>query len=381
MRFVVDAGPAAVAERTGVGTYVWNLLRSLPLADPTTEYIAWYVRFRSLFEHRRPFHGLGVTERRVVLPSRLIARSGRFRMPLVEALAPCDIVFGTNFVPPSSRSTPFVVTVHDLAFRLFPATAPHAVGWWRRAVERSVRTATKVVVPSDATRADLLRLYEVDPGNVVVVPLGVDHAVFSPASAERIDEMRARFGIEGPYLVFLGRHQRKNLDGMLRAFAAIPDQVRPRLVVTGAAPWSRDGSDPDGPALRALPERVRRQVSFVGFVPSEDAAALLSGSLGLAFPSLYEGFGLPALEAMACGAPVLTSNLSSLPELVGDAAVLVDPRDDDSIADGLLRIVNDGSLRERLRTAGLQRAARYEWGATAEATAKVLHDAAVAGGR
>jgi glycosyltransferase involved in cell wall biosynthesis len=379
MRFLVDAGPAVLAERTGIGTYVWNLLRNLPVVDPGNEYLAWYVHFRSIFEPRRHFDGLGVIEKRVVLPSRLTAQAGRFRIPLVELVAPCDVVFGTNFVPPSSLRTPSVVTVHDLAFRLFPETAPQAVPWWTRAVEHSVRSATRVVVPSEATRADLLRLYEVDPRNVVVVPLGVDHAVFSPASDERIDDVRARFGIHGPYLVFLGRHQRKNFDGMLRAFAAIPDQIRPGLVVTGSAPWTRDGSDHDGPAMEAVPERVREQVSFVGFVSSEDAAALLSGSLGLAFPTLYEGFGLPALEAMACGAPVLTSNLSSLPELVGDGAVLVDPREDTSVADGLLRIVTDGSLRDRLRAAGLQRAARYEWGTTAKATADVLHEAAAAG--
>lgn len=379
MRFLVDAGPAVLAERTGIGTYVWNLLRHLPIVDPGNDYLAWYVHFRSILEPRRHFDGLGVIEKRVVLPSRLIARAGRSGIPLVELVAPCDVVFGTNFVPPSSRRTPFVVTVHDLAFRLFPETAPQAVRWWTRAVERSVRSATRILVPSEATRADVLRLYEVDPRDVVVVPLGVDRTIFSPASDERIHDVRARFGIHGPYLVFLGRHQRKNFDGMLRAFAAIPDRIRPGLVVTGSAPWTRDGSDYDGPAMEVVPERVRRQVSFVGFVPSEDAAALLSGSLGLAFPTLYEGFGLPALEAMACGAPVLTSNNSSLPELVGDAVVLVDPSEDDSIVDGLVQIVTDASLRERLRAAGLQRAARYEWGTTAKATADVLHAAAAAG--
>jgi glycosyltransferase involved in cell wall biosynthesis len=241
-----------------------------------------------------------------------------------------------------------------------------------------VRDAAKVLVPSNTTRDDLLRLYDVDPSRVVVVPLGVDRSLYSPARRERIDEVCRRFRIEGPYLVVLGRHQRKNLDGLLRAFASIPARVRPRLVVTGSPAWTPDGADHDGAALAALRAEARDQVSLIGYVRPDEAAALLSGSLGLAFPSSYEGFGFPALEAMACGAPVLTSNVSALPELVGDAAVLVDPRDDASIAEGLLRIVTDGSLRHRLREAGLARAARYDWDETARATAAALHDAAAA---
>jgi glycosyltransferase involved in cell wall biosynthesis len=244
-----------------------------------------------------------------------------------------------------------------------------------------VREAAAVLVPSQATREDLVRSAAVDPDRVRVIPLGVDRSTFAPAGEERVAEVRTRYGIEGPYLVVLGRHQRKNLGGLLRAFASLPDAIRPLLVVTGAPAWTPDGSDHDGPALAALPERIRRQVSLVGYVPPSDAAALLSGSLALAFPSLYEGFGLPALEAMACGAPVVTSNTSSLPELVGDAAVLVDPRDDDAIAEGLARIVTDEELRERLRAVGLERAARYDWDETAKATAAALRGAAAAGRR
>jgi glycosyltransferase involved in cell wall biosynthesis len=375
VRILVDARPAVVAERTGVGTYAWHLLQRLPAVDPTSEYVAWYLDFRSI-RQRRHLADSGVIERRVAFPSRVFDRTARFGFPPIELFERCDLVFGTNFVPPPSRRAPFVITVHDLAFRLFPETAPQAAGWWRRAVERSVRDALRVIVPSEATRDDLLRLYDVDPDRVVVIGLGVDRSVFSPAPPERVDQARRRFGIEGPYLVVLGRHQRKNLDGLLRAFAAIPDEIRPRLVVTGSTPWTPDGSDHEGPALAALPERVRGQVSLVGYVTPADAAALLSGSLGLAFPSLYEGFGFPALEAMASGAPVLTSNTSSLPELVGDAAVLVDPRDDGSILEGLIRIVTDDALRQRLREAGLARAARYDWDETARATAAALHDAA-----
>jgi glycosyltransferase involved in cell wall biosynthesis len=176
-------------------------------------------------------------------------------------------------------------------------------------------------------------------------------------------------------VLFLGRHPRKNLHGMLRAFAAVPDAVRPRLVVTGSRPYTRDGSDPDRSALDALPGRIRDRVSLIGYVSTEDTVALLSGAVALAFPTFYEGFGFPALEAMACGTPVLTSNVSSLPEVVGDAAVLVDPRDDAAITESLARLLEDGALRDRLRAAGLARVLEYDWDRTARATADVLHDA------
>jgi glycosyltransferase involved in cell wall biosynthesis len=376
VRIVVDGAPAVGAGPTGVGTYVLNLLHRLPIVDPTTEYVAWYVHFRSLFRRRRPFADAGVVERRIVLPSRLVDRTARFGFPLIELFSPCDLVFGTNFILPPSSKTTSVVTVHDLAFALYPETAPEVAGWWRRAVAASVRKAARVLVPSRATRTDLLNVYDVDPDRVVEVPLGVDRAVFSPVSANRIEDVRARLGIEGQYLLFLGCHPRKNLDGMLRALATVPDEVRPRLVVTGSAPRTRDRSDDPRSAIAAHPHHIRRKVSFIGHVSQNDVAALLSGSVGLAFPTLYEGFGFPALEAMACGTPVLTSNTSSLPELVGNAAVLVDPRDDASIAAGLLRIVTDEPLRDRLRALGLERAALYDWDVTARATSTVLHAAA-----
>jgi glycosyltransferase involved in cell wall biosynthesis len=376
VRVLVDARPAALASPTGVGTYVVNLLRRLPRVDPRTRYVAWYLHARGLGRRRRWFEGLGVDERGLRFPARLFDRTARAGFPPVELFGRFDVVFGTNFVPPPSRRLPSVVTVHDLAFELLPETAPQAVPWWRSAVRDAVRRAVRVLVPSASTRDDLIRLHGADASRIEVVPLGVDREVFRPAAPEAVDEARRRFGIEGPYVVVLGRHQRKNVPRLLRAFASVPSDARPRLVVTGDRPWTPDGSDHDGPTLAALPEDVRRSVSLVGYVPPAEAAALLSGSLGLAFPTLYEGFGFPALEAMACGAPVLTSATSSLPELVGDDAILVDPLDESSIAEGLVRLVTDEGLRARLREAGLRRAAGFDWDATARATAEALRGAA-----
>jgi glycosyltransferase involved in cell wall biosynthesis len=377
VRVLVESTPAVLAERTGVGTYVWNLLCRLPEVDPSSEYVARYVHFRGATgQQERRLRGLSVVERPIPYPWRVYRWSARFNVPPVGLLARCDVVFMPNFLPRPALGKRSVVTVHDLAFHLFPETAPHAAPWWRRAVRRAIHGATRVLVPSESTRQDLLRLYEVPPEGVVSVPLGIDRDLFRPASEEDVADVRRRYGIDGPYLLFLGRHQRKNLHGMLRAFAAMPNDLRPTLVVTGSPPYTRDRSDHDGPALAALPDAVRAKVSLLGHVPSGDTVSLLSGAVALAFPTFYEGFGFPALEAMACGTPVLTSNVSSLPEVVGDAALLVDPRDETSIAEGLARIVGDEALRTRLRAAGAQRVGRFDWDETARGTAAVLHAAA-----
>src|SRR5439155_1689263 len=228
--------------------------------------------------------------------------------------------FATNFVPPPTRTGRVVATVHDLAFRRFPETAPQAVTWWRDAVLHTVRRASRLIAPSEWTKRDLLELYGALEAKVAVIPLAVDCEMYRPPSEERILEVRRAFGIDGPYLVALGRGPRKNLPRLLAAFAALPGDIRPRLVIAGAREWSPDGLDPGSDALRALPRDVRAAVTLVGYLPEAEKVALLGAAIGLAFPSLYEGFGFPVLEAMACGTPVLTSDASSLPDLAGSGA-------------------------------------------------------------
>ncbi len=376
---MIDARPAVDREKTGVGYYAWHLIRRLPEVDPETDYLAWYVHFKTAVGRWRHFDDVRLPnfrERGLIYPSRVLERTARSGFPRAEWFGRFDVLFGTNFVPPPSRAERVVVTVHDLAFQLFPETAPQAVPWWRQAVARTVRRARRVIVPSESTKRDLLEIYGVGADRVVVVPLAVDHVRYQPPPADRVEAVRRRLGIDGPYLLALGRTRRKNLQRLLEAFAALPDDLRPTLVVAGASPWSPDGSDGGLDALFALSPQVRTSVRFVGYVPETQKAALLGGATALAFPSLYEGFGFPALEAMACGTPVLTSNVSSLPELVGDAAVLVDPNDVEAIADGLHRLLCDQALHDRLRAAGLARAAEFDWTRTARATAAVLHEAA-----
>jgi len=369
--------------RTGIGYYTWHIVRRLPLVDPDTTYIAWYLDIRGtlglssrrrLFDHVAP----NLVDRRTPIPTTWFDRSAlRLDLPRLDWMVRFDVLFAPNFVPPPTRARRLVLTVHDLAFRLFPHTAPLATRRWLSRLDAALARASRVIVVSEQTRRDLLELYRVPAERVSVVPLGVDTEHFRPAPPEAVAAVRRRFGIDGPYLLSLtGIEPRKNLPAIIRAYASLGDDVRPVLVLAGpVAPWNPEGWNLVRPALDELPSRVRERIVVTGYVPEPDKVSLLSGAEALVYPSLYEGFGLPVIEAMACGAPVLTSDVSALPETAGDAALLVDPHDTEAVAHGMERLLTDGTLRDELRVAGLARATMFSWEDAARRTAEVLHRA------
>ncbi|MGH2679212.1 MAG: glycosyltransferase family 4 protein [Actinomycetota bacterium] len=371
--------------RTGVGSYTWNLITRLPATAPDTTFVAWYLDLRAalgidrrgrLFEDVR---APNLVDRRMPIPSRWFDRVAlRLDAPRLERMVRFDVLFAPNFVPPPTRSRGVVLTIHDLAFRRFPETAPMATHRWLARLEASLRTASQVIVVSERTRSDLIESYPRATARLAdrltVVPLGVDPSVFRPRPAEAVETVRRRFAIDGPFLLSLGGIEpRKNLPALIRAYASLPEGVRPSLVLAGpVAPWNPEGWNLVRPTLEALPHRVRARIVVTGYVSEDDKVALLSGAEALVYPSLYEGFGLPVIEAMACGTPVLTSDVSALPETAGDAALLVDPHATDDIAAGMERLLTDTTLRERLRAAGVARAAGFSWDETARLTAEVL---------
>lgn len=385
MRFLIDARPALDPRRTGVGRYAEELLRELPRADPGATYVAWYLHARGLLRPRRFFDGAPNLEERA---SRIPARAfqpvaWRLGVPRVEWLAGgFDALLATNFLPPATgmldRS---VLVVHDLAFERYPETAPHIDGRWRRRFAEALARCAAVVVPSAATRDDLVALHGVGPERVHVVPHGIRAEAFAPPpdARERARRVRERFGIGGRYVLFLGGIEpRKNLARLVRAFASVGPEAWLALAGGPVRWYPRAAAEVEAEVAR-LPASVRRRVVRTGYVADEDRLALLWGAELLAYPSLAEGFGLPVLEAFAAGVPVLASRASSLPEVAGEAALLVDPLDEEGIAEGISRLLADEELRARLRAAGLERCRRFTWRRTAEATAAVLRAAAPRG--
>jgi glycosyltransferase involved in cell wall biosynthesis len=280
---------------------------------------------------------------------------------------PPEALFIPAHVLPLAHPPCSLVTVHDLGYLHFPEAHP----WSQRAyldwsTRWSARAASALLADSEATRADLVRLYGTDPGKITVVYPGRDESlrrVDDPAEWARV---RAAYGIVGEYVLHVGTvHPRKNLARLIDAFAQLQgDFPGLRLVLAGARGWLAD------PILqRARTLGLADHVRLPGYVAAGDLAALLSGARVYAFPSLYEGFGFPALEAQACGVPLVAARASSLPEVAGDAAVYVDPLSVDDIARGLRLALSDATLCAELAARGAENLRRFSW---ARAAAEVL---------
>lgn len=366
-RFGIDATPL-LGRRTGIGRLVTELVDGLAAAlGPDEELVLSARVFRMnpwtgvshaplLERARRP----RVRLVRHVMPYTVALPAGRFLpwLPLDLPAGPLDVFHGTNFTLPATRARG-VATIHDLAFLRFPDQVPPSFRALYERLSRDAAARADVVVgDSDCTSRDVVELLGVEPSRVRTVYPGVSPAFLAPGDRERdAASLSAKYRLPERYVLFVGStHPRKNLARLLDAFARIRRDVPHRLVLVG---------DP-GFGHAEVQERIAKlgladSVALPGYVPDEDLPALYRCADALAFPSCWEGFGLPVVEAFATGCPVLTSDVSCLPEVAGDAAVLVDPTSSDSIADGLLRVLTDEGLRARLVAAGRERVKRFTW--------------------
>jgi glycosyltransferase involved in cell wall biosynthesis len=354
----------------GIGTYVRELAPALQRADPSLE----LEPFRSRFDVEQQLAWTVPMRGGVVL-----ARSIRALYPLWDlaarpslppALARCDVVHATNpaAVPPATRDQRLVVTVHDLAFVRFPELFTRRWRWlYRLGLRAAVRRADAILAPSEATASELRERSNVDPARVHVVPLGASPPPHPPADPGPVLE---RLGVTMPYLLFVGTLEpRKNVARLVRAYRSVAGRGAPHALVLAGWPGWRDDE------LRAEVARVGPgSVVELGGVGLDELDALYRGADAFVYPSLAEGFGLPVVEAMARGVPTITSNVSSLPEVAGTAALLVDPGSEDELAAGIERVLGEPGLAKRLRREGPVRAARFTWEATAAGTLAVYRE-------
>jgi glycosyltransferase involved in cell wall biosynthesis len=305
---------------------------------------------------------------------------GRQAMEAVlNAVAPArapeaDVFHSPRFALPAPARTGAAarfMTVHDLIPILVPETVSPAATREMRAILASLRPEDWVFAVSERTRQDLCEYRpDLDPARIIVTYWAADPAVFHPVEdPAALDRVRARYGIGGaPYLLSLNTlDPRKNMDRAVRAFARMAAQERISdlcFVLVGSRGTNVDLLGRMAREAGISPARV----VLTGYVPDEDLAALYSGALAFVYPSLYEGFGLPPLEAMQCGVPVIASNTSSLPEVVGDAGILVHPTDEDALGGAMLHVYRDGAQRERMRERSLARAAGFSWARCARHT-------------
>ena len=293
----------------------------------------------------------------------------QMEVPWRAGRARARILHVPGFDAPWLKPCPVVLTVHDLIGMLLPEDLPPASHfYWSRWLPASVRRADRVITDSKHSRDDVVRLLGIPPERIEVIPLGVD-VQFSPMRnrLDEVDAVRRRLNLPPTFILFVGNIEpRKGLDTLVDAFSRLVADKPVHLVIAGAAGWYAGRL---GDQIRAL--GLQGRVHAIGYVADEDLPAVFSAATLFAYPSRYEGFGLPPLEAMACGVPVVCSNAASLPEVVGDAAITVPPDDVAALGEALRRVLDDEELRCLMRERGLRRASTFTWQETARRTLAV----------
>jgi glycosyltransferase involved in cell wall biosynthesis len=371
LRIAIDAHSVG----TGLGgneSYATNLIEALAEIDQTNRYTLYVTKREAVerFGNRWPNFSV-----RSTLP-----HTPLIRIPLTLSAElrrnPVDVLH-VQFTAPPFSPCPVVVSIHDLSFEHLPNTFT-----WRSrkqlriTVRRTARQASQVIALSEYARNDIVNTYQVSTDKISVIPLSAG-AHFRPITdEEELQRVRQTYGIEGEYMLSVGAIQpRKNLGRLVAAYShlrgAKPEGKLPKLVLAGKCAWLYDET------LRAIKElELSDSIILTGYVPESDLPTLYSGALCFIYPSYFEGFGLPPLEAMQCGVPVIVGDRTSLPEVVGDAAVLVDPFDVHALAGAIEKVVSDSDLRARLSVQGLARAKLFEWRETARQTLAVYQKAA-----
>jgi len=374
LTIALDARTIYAARRRGTGKNLLDAYRAMARLRP---------RWRFLMYHRArdtddPFAGFeNVFARRIEMPGDRWDLWGNLRLPLAAGQDGADLLHC-----PASRccrlgGLPVVTTIHDVVpLKLPDLTVDQQAERFRRQVERCLLKSRRIIAVSESTRRDLISDFDADPLRIDVIAWAADSACDAVGDEAELARVRSRYKIEGRYmLAFSGRSYRKNAEGMVRGYAALPESL------SRAVQFVLIGVEPAGQR-----ERLARLVQdqgladrclVFGFAPEKDVAPLLSGADLLAFCSLYEGFGLPILDAFRCGTAVLTAERSSMPEVAGAAAVYCDPSDPQSIAAGMNRMLSDDRLRAQLARSGLQRLQLFTWERTASQMCGVFQECIV----
>lgn len=348
----------------GITRYTNHLVRELAKLNRHDEFIT--------FQHRR--HRTPLVDqpnfRRATLYSPVHTRLEQWLLPLELARFSLDLLHSTDFIPPLHAGIPTVITVHDLAFLHWPHFLTKDSAAYYGQIDRAAKHAKHIIVPSESTKQDIIAQLGVAPNRVTVIYEAADETFVPLPLLETRAEIQRRYNLPPSFILFVGTIEpRKNVDGLLRAYRHLRTKYGVQdtaLVIAGGKGWLAD-------TIEQLVDELdlRRSTYFLGRVPDEDLHRLYVAARCHVHPAHYEGFGLPPLEAMACGTPTIVSNISSLPEVVGDAALLVNPNNWEEIAVALHRLLTDDDLHAELRQKGLERAHHFSWSLTAQRTLEV----------
>jgi glycosyltransferase involved in cell wall biosynthesis len=367
MRVGIDAR-LVYHTRAGIGEYTLRLTQALAATFPAEQFV-----LVQDFRNRQPLVAApNVGTALCPVPSH--HRFEQALLPLAIDSYHFDVYHSPDFIPPLRGSMPSVITIHDLAFLIYPHFLTQDSARYYGQIDRAVRRASCIIAVSESTKRDLVRLLGVADDKITVIHEAAD-PMFHPMDRQAaLRQVQALFEVPSDFILFVSTIEpRKNVAGLLRAYHRLREDYRltPDLVLAGSRGWLSEDTDQLVDELG-----LRPHCHFLGHVSNCDLLQLYNAALCLVHPAFYEGFGLTPLEAMACGTPVIVASVSSLPEVVGDAALLVDPKSDEEITVALMRLLTDTNLREELRAKGLRRASAFSWQGSALQTMAVYQRAA-----
>ena len=355
----------------GIGTYIRNLLRELARLDQQTDFV-----LLCRPEDADAIRTLGANFRPVVSHAGNYSVTEQFAIPLALRRERVTLFHAPHYVLPPLAHCRSVVTIHDCIHLMFPQYLPNrmALAYARASMAMAARRATRVLTVSESSKKDIIRFFGTDPSKIDVIYNAYDERFGIEPHADAVARVRERYQLQDQFVLYAGNVKpHKNLERLIEAFHLVRDRGLPhlKLVMIG------DDISKYASLRRTLHQhRLHKYVRFLGYMPEDTLAAMYRLASVFVFPSLYEGFGLPPLEAMASGTPVVTSNVSSLPEVAGDAAVLVNPYDPDAIAQGIYRVLTDGQLQVDLRRRGLARAGQFSWEASVRRVRQIYGEVA-----
>ena len=360
MKIAIDA--STISTQGGPRAYVLGLIDALLKIDRQNEYVVFY----NDPQHLGRFPGT----REIVLPGKTpLARLWRehFLLPLACRTEKVDLLHCPKSAVPFFSPCPVVVTLHDLIPITHPETETRAAQlYWRLQIPIAARRASFIITDSEHARREIVEMFAVSENRIAVTPLGYPPAMDAPPDPVRAAEVRRRYGLPDTYILYVGTIQpRKNLDMLIDAYASLRSEgsTAQKLVIVGRKGWLYENLFARISTLGLVDD-----VLFTGFVPDEELPDLYDGANLFVYLSLFEGFGLPPLEAMSRGVPVVTSNTTSLPEVVGEAGIMVSPHSLDEVVAGMRRVLSDDITAGRMRQAGRLRAQQFSWVRTARET-------------
>ena len=376
IKIQLDGQVLSETEKTGIGWCVWRLTEQLAARDDTDITINYFSKGHSPEETALvySFEGKNVRVREVKS-----IKSWMYKMHSLVVPIPYRKLFGDdadvscflNYYIPPFASGKRVSVVYDMVARAYPETMDFRTRILLGTTLRSsIKRADRIVTISEAAKSEIIKYYNTDADRISVMPMGVEEG-YCPQT-EGLNDIKLKYGIDGAYLMYLGTLEpRKNIETLIRAYALLKKRISaPKLVIAGKKGWAYEG------IFKLTKElELESDVIFTGYLERSEIPVLLTGAEAFVFPSVYEGFGMPPLEAMACGCPVITSNVSALPEVAGDAGLLCDPKSPEEFAAAMERVCTDKALAKSMSEKGLERAKSYTWKRAADIFMNAVYSA------